>query len=329
MIIAIKRGGDKGGNLSTYSVAELVENGWSEDGIEGLTAAKLRAQQRAETSAYIVVVRDGQTGRVIANYAPRKVDVKGPVPRKLPDSDSLIKLRAANERLRENLENTSPPNPSGSSHAGTSSPDRRAAAYGVHSVPSRRVHPRGGRERRPGARDLVVVDVELCGVCVGECFDGFERRLEQRAALSADKKISPFGGSLPQLDRSLRLRRRTEWGPPGPPRTGPIPYGLSYVPPRPARWMLTFIRHARANVNWRLVPRAQFFTSTKRQLLPMMSPLMSTLRAAVANFARLRLPFGCRTKGCKVLEWGRIAHRHVRRTKMDPSVDRRVSSLAA
>ena len=108
MIIAIKRGGDKGGNLSTYSVAELVENGWSVDGIEGLTAAKLRAQQRAETSAYIVVVRDGQTGRVIANYAPRKVDVKGAVPRKLPDSDSLIKLRAANERLRENLENTKP-----------------------------------------------------------------------------------------------------------------------------------------------------------------------------------------------------------------------------
>jgi hypothetical protein len=99
--------------VPAYIVAELIENGWTLEPVEGLTAAKYYAVERVKGFGRAVVVRDRDTGLEVARFAP------GQSSRPLSDrpsarpgghsSHALIRLRAANQRLQAIVESQSKP----------------------------------------------------------------------------------------------------------------------------------------------------------------------------------------------------------------------------
>jgi hypothetical protein len=98
--------------LGTYIVAEVAENGWTLDPIEGLTAAKYHAAARARDSRFAVVVRDSDTGREVARFLPgRSNEAASNRPRARPSSprEALVRLRVANQRLQAIVASQSSP----------------------------------------------------------------------------------------------------------------------------------------------------------------------------------------------------------------------------
>ena len=99
--------------MAAYIVAELIENGWTLEPVEGLTAAKYYAAERMKESGRAVVVRDCETGAEVARFAPgqssRASERPSARPPGGPSSHALIRLRAANQRLQAIVESQSKP----------------------------------------------------------------------------------------------------------------------------------------------------------------------------------------------------------------------------
>jgi len=92
--------------LPTYCVSDLGGDQQQIETVEGLTAAKMYAENRAAGSDVPVVVLERDSGREMARYpAGRQV---GGRPSQRPashrPSDAVLRLRAANDRLRDNVE---------------------------------------------------------------------------------------------------------------------------------------------------------------------------------------------------------------------------------
>jgi hypothetical protein len=67
--------------------------------VDGLAVAKARAQKISLSSAHAVIVRDSETGKVVARFEPqRKAEESSPTL-----ASSVKRMRAANDRLKEAL----------------------------------------------------------------------------------------------------------------------------------------------------------------------------------------------------------------------------------
>src|SRR5688572_14102476 len=66
---------------------------------DGLAVAKALARKKSLRSTHAVVVRDSQTGKVLARFEPQGM-VEVPQP---PLASSVKRMRAANDRLKEAL----------------------------------------------------------------------------------------------------------------------------------------------------------------------------------------------------------------------------------
>jgi anti-sigma factor RsiW len=66
---------------------------------DGLTVAKALARKRSLKSTHAVVVRDSQTGKVVARFEPQGV-AEPPQPTL---ASSVKRMRAANDRLKQAL----------------------------------------------------------------------------------------------------------------------------------------------------------------------------------------------------------------------------------
>jgi hypothetical protein len=66
---------------------------------DGLTVAKALARKKSRQSIHAVVVRDNQTGKVMARYEPPQ-ETEGEKPTL---ANSVKRMRAANDRLKEAL----------------------------------------------------------------------------------------------------------------------------------------------------------------------------------------------------------------------------------
>lgn len=98
--------------LAAYIVAELIDNGWTLEHVEGLTAAKYYAAERMKECGRPVVVRDWETGVEVARFAPGQSSRPSDRPSARPvgpSSHALIRLRAANQRLQAIVESQSKP----------------------------------------------------------------------------------------------------------------------------------------------------------------------------------------------------------------------------
>jgi len=67
-------------------------------GLEGLAVAKALARKKARQCSGAVVVRDAETGEVLARYEPTLSDAEAP-----SLANSVRRMRAANDRLKEAL----------------------------------------------------------------------------------------------------------------------------------------------------------------------------------------------------------------------------------
>ena len=67
--------------------------------IDGLAVAKALARKKSQKAARAVVVRDGETGKVIARFEPPR-QPEAPAPTL---AGSVKRMRAANDRLKEAL----------------------------------------------------------------------------------------------------------------------------------------------------------------------------------------------------------------------------------
>ncbi|HEY3593007.1 MAG TPA: hypothetical protein VGL13_04010 [Polyangiaceae bacterium] len=107
--------------MPAYIVAELIDNGWSLDHVEGLTAAKYYAAERVKEVGRPVVVRDYETGLEVARFAPgqttKTTSERPPSARPGPSSHALLRLRAANQRLQAIVESQSKAKKDPSSHS--------------------------------------------------------------------------------------------------------------------------------------------------------------------------------------------------------------------
>ncbi len=95
--------------MATYCVSDFGGNQPRIETVEGLTAAKMYAQTRALASDVPVVVLERETGREVARYAAGRLrgnDSSHPHDHHRP-SDAVLRLRAANDRLRDNVETPS------------------------------------------------------------------------------------------------------------------------------------------------------------------------------------------------------------------------------
>jgi hypothetical protein len=99
--------------VAAYIVAELIDNGWTLEHVEGLTAAKYYAAERVKECGRPVVVRDCETGVEVARFAPGQSSRPSDRPNRPssrpvgPSSHALIRLRAANQRLQAIVESQS------------------------------------------------------------------------------------------------------------------------------------------------------------------------------------------------------------------------------
>jgi hypothetical protein len=92
--------------LATYCVSDLGGNEPRNETVEGLTAAKLYAETRALASDVPVVVLERDSGRELARYpAGRQRGSQAPhAPPSRRPSEAVLRLRAANDRLQDNVE---------------------------------------------------------------------------------------------------------------------------------------------------------------------------------------------------------------------------------
>ena len=86
--------------MARYVVEEETTRGRSGAapvGVEGLTVAKELARKRARQASCSVVVRDAESGRVLARFEPDH-------PEETPSlANSVRRMRAANDRLKDAL----------------------------------------------------------------------------------------------------------------------------------------------------------------------------------------------------------------------------------
>jgi hypothetical protein len=66
--------------------------------VDGLAVAKARAQKISLSSAHAVIVRDNETGKVVARFEPQRNAEESPTL-----ASSVKRMRAANDRLKEAL----------------------------------------------------------------------------------------------------------------------------------------------------------------------------------------------------------------------------------
>ena len=105
-VAGVSSGCAKEASVATYVVSDLGGDQQQVERVEGLTAAKLCAENRAAGSDVPVVVIERDTGRELARY-PAGRQLRGsssqrPSPHR--PSDAVLRLRAANDRLRDNVE---------------------------------------------------------------------------------------------------------------------------------------------------------------------------------------------------------------------------------
>jgi hypothetical protein len=86
--------------MARYLVEEETRGkpGSAPVGIEGLTVAKALARKKVRQGTVAVVVRDSETGQVLARYEPPETAGEGP-----SLANSVRRMRAANDRLKEAL----------------------------------------------------------------------------------------------------------------------------------------------------------------------------------------------------------------------------------
>jgi hypothetical protein len=86
--------------MARYVVEEETRDrsGAAPVGLEGLAVAKALARKKARQSSVPVIVRDTETGKVLARYEPPPPDEDGP-----SLANSVRRMRAANDRLKEAL----------------------------------------------------------------------------------------------------------------------------------------------------------------------------------------------------------------------------------
>jgi hypothetical protein len=87
--------------MARYVVEEETTRGRSGAapvGVEGLTVAKELARKRARQASCSVVVRDVESGRVLARFEPDRPEGEAP-----SLANSVRRMRAANDRLKDAL----------------------------------------------------------------------------------------------------------------------------------------------------------------------------------------------------------------------------------
>ena len=86
--------------MARYVVEEETRgrSGPAPVGVEGLAVAKELARKRARQAACPVIVRDAESGRVLARFEPERPDGDQP-----SLANSVRRMRAANDRLKDAL----------------------------------------------------------------------------------------------------------------------------------------------------------------------------------------------------------------------------------
>jgi len=86
--------------MARYVVEEETRgrSGAAPVGLEGLAVAKALARKKVRQGTVPVIVRDAETGEVLARYEPPETDGDG-----ASLANSVRRMRAANDRLKEAL----------------------------------------------------------------------------------------------------------------------------------------------------------------------------------------------------------------------------------
>jgi len=86
--------------MARYFVEEETRgrSGAAPVGLEGLAVAKALARKRVRQASAPVIVRNAETGEVLARYEPAVPEGEGP-----SLANSVRRMRAANDRLKEAL----------------------------------------------------------------------------------------------------------------------------------------------------------------------------------------------------------------------------------
>jgi hypothetical protein len=86
--------------MARYVVEEETRgrSGAAPVGLEGLAVAKALARKKIRQGSAAVIVRNTETGEVLARYEPMMPDGEGP-----SLANSVRRMRAANDRLKEAL----------------------------------------------------------------------------------------------------------------------------------------------------------------------------------------------------------------------------------
>ena len=86
--------------MARYLVEEETrgQSGAAPVGLEGLAVAKALARKKARQGPVSVIVRDAETGKVLARYEPTQPDGDKP-----SLANSVQRMRAANDRLKDAL----------------------------------------------------------------------------------------------------------------------------------------------------------------------------------------------------------------------------------
>jgi len=86
--------------MARYVVEEETRgrSGTAPVGVEGLTVAKELARKKARQASCSVIVRDAESGKVLARFEPERPDGDTP-----SLANSVRRMRAANDRLKDAL----------------------------------------------------------------------------------------------------------------------------------------------------------------------------------------------------------------------------------
>lgn len=99
--------------MARYVVEEETRGGSGSPpvGLEGLAVAKALARKKIRQGSAAVIIRDAETGEILARYEPVLPEGEGP-----SLANSVRRMRAANDRLKEGLV---PPSRSSGSGSGS------------------------------------------------------------------------------------------------------------------------------------------------------------------------------------------------------------------
>jgi hypothetical protein len=86
--------------MARYVVEEETRgrSGTAPVGVEGLTVAKELARKKARQASCPVIVRDAESGKVLARFEPERPEGEPP-----SLANSVRRMRAANDRLKDAL----------------------------------------------------------------------------------------------------------------------------------------------------------------------------------------------------------------------------------